>query len=538
MAFTERIAVIIDAVKDGAVRGLGATGVAAEGVAVKTRGANLMLRALNTTGLASTAMGKRLTAGANETGTALGGMRAAGIGLGSVLKVGVAGGAVAAAAGIAAFAVKGAKDFIALTSEVRAFQRVSGETAQDSSKMVAASKMLGMSTETTARGVAMLAKNLGTGKLKLSDYGVEVKRTSQGHLDMAATVANVSAHYQSLGSIEEKAAFAQAAYGKSWAQMTPFLSKGKEELQQIYAQAAKRGLIFNQSDLDQGRELSVKMRELDEAGKGLGITLGKEVVPALADGATVATEFLDSIQPVLHTVGQFPGALKRIGFGLHDLLAPWEDSKLAALDQVQAYDKAANANKDFAEGMLAQVQATNNAKVGLQGLTAETENYVGVALSAEAANRSVIDAIDNVTKAQKDASDAGGHNAEANKRVDDSLFSLKQSINQAAEANKAAAIAQAAGTSEAHQAAVGQQAYADTLDYYAHSSSPAAALATAQLKNTVNSLGGEIDVTRYKASLPIKLFLDTAEAEGKLNSLKAKWDELTHAFGPVGPQGP
>lgn len=538
MAFVERIAVVIDSAHQGAVRGLNETGLAAGELGKKTTSARAAIALLDRTGLSAAGSMGKLRKAIVETGSVTKGLEKSGIGVSKALGVGVAGGALAAGAAIAAFALHGVSEFVSLTAEVRAFQRVSGESAQDASKMVAITKVLGLESSTAARGVGMLAKNIGTGKLVLSDYGLQTKRTAQGNVDMAATVADVAEKYQSIEDPTKRAAFAQAAYGKSWQQLTPLLGKSREELKKITDDAQARGLIFKQEDLDKGRELGRATKELGEAATGLSISLGEELVPAISFVVGGLTDFVDGIKPALQWVGD-------LGSGVSDLAHEIRSHLSAGMAEDEANFRNAvsakavwDAEKKRADAMLESINAAKSLTMGMGGLTQATENYVGVALGAEGADRAAAAQIRDVTVATMEAAAAKGTDAvAANQKLSDANFALEEAINRAAEAHKAQAIAAAAGTTEEHQAQVGLEAYRDTLNFYANSTSPAAVAATQALKDKLNEL---------TPPPPIPLTIDASQAHAELARLnmaiagsvaKAAAGIKLNLFGvPVGPR--
>lgn len=230
---------------------------------------------------------------------------------GQLLQTGLVAGALAGGAAIAKFAVDGVQQFASLTGEVRAFSRVSGESAESSSKLVFAVKQLGIEPDAATSAFGRLATRLGTGKADLEQYGIKT-RDANGHMrDMADIVADLSDKYQKAGSAQEKAAVANEAFGKSWQTLAPLLGKGADELQRIYDTAGKDHQIFSQADLEAGRQFSVATRELSSAVQGIKVELGKEVMPMLTDGMKAFTTTLQTTDQGLQSVGLSLGSVTK-----------------------------------------------------------------------------------------------------------------------------------------------------------------------------------------------------------------------------------
>ena len=199
----------------------------------------------------------------------------------------------AAALGIAEMAVKGAKDFVALTAEVRGYQRTLGGTAESNSVLAAQMRMLGVDSATAEKSFGMLAKRIGEGQDTLSQWGVTVARDKNGNVDMQKTLLNMGDAYKSIQDPTQRAAFASEQLGRGYQALAPFLGKSREELKAFGEEAAKNHMVFDQSQLDKGREMGLTMKQMKEAVQGLFLALGEDLVPmmtTLTKGLTAVIE--------------------------------------------------------------------------------------------------------------------------------------------------------------------------------------------------------------------------------------------------------
>lgn len=525
----ERIAVIVDAVKDGAVRGLNDTGRAAEGMAGKTKGANLALGFLNRTGLAQTSIGQRLVSNIESQGTALGGLRESGIGVGSMMGVAIPAAAAVGTAAIAKFALDGVEKFGAATAEVRGLQRTMGDSAEDASRLRFAAKALGIDLNAVERGAGLMAKSIGNGTSKLKDYGVQIAHDKQGNVDMSATIANVAQAFQETDDPARRAAIGAAAFGRGWQQMAPILGKSKSELRDLYDTAASQHQIFNQKDLDDGRKMSLAMRELKTEIDGLEIEVGKGLVPVLTEGTQTLTELMgvaDKIVGPLGGVGNVIGGITDAaidsvpGVGMmHQALGLLGGSSDDSSDKAKKH--AAAERKRAAAVQQAKEKTQEETKALLDNLNA-IQGEIDTDLNAEQAQRQLADSIGDYLVKQKAATDAKGKDAAKNKELDDATFALKQQINSTAEAVAAKAAADYRGKDAVEKARLSNDAYRGALMEQAQSAIPAVRLQALQLIADLDRVSGE-HVGHVS--------LDTSQAVQAIIDLTGRWDAFAVKVG-------
>ncbi len=228
----------------------------------------------------------------------------------TLIKTAVAGGAAVAGVALAKFALEGIDQFATLTSGVRAFQRVSGTTAEDASKLVFATKELGVAPDAAASAFGRLATRIGSGKIDLQQYGVEVAKNKDGTTDLAGTVANLSAAYQKTTDPTARAALANEAFGRSWQTLAPLLGKGAEDLKKIYDQAGKDHQIFSQADLDAGREYSLAVKQLGDAFAGLKVEIGQALIPVVTQATSGLTQGIQATDQATASLGGLGGIFK------------------------------------------------------------------------------------------------------------------------------------------------------------------------------------------------------------------------------------
>ncbi|MGH9015577.1 MAG: hypothetical protein ACRDZ1_16805 [Acidimicrobiia bacterium] len=280
--FAERIQVIIDTNVGGAVRGFGQTGAAATELGTKT---SLADRALASVGLQ-------------------------GVKTGTVMKTAVAGGALVAGARLVQFGKQGVDAFVGLTSEVRDFQRASGASAEDASRFVAVLDDMGIKSEVGEKAIFRLGREAHDGGPKLREFGVEIAHTKDGMPDLTGTLLNVADAYRATNDPAERAALAQAAFGRAGKELIPILEQGRKGLKEFFAAAEEGHQIFDQGDIDRGRQYELAIDNLQDAWRGLQLEIGEGVVPTLTTGANTLATLVNTADKATTPIGGLSSAIE------------------------------------------------------------------------------------------------------------------------------------------------------------------------------------------------------------------------------------
>lgn len=378
-------------------------------------------------------------AGVSQQSTAAGrAMQQFGLsGAGGALAVGV--GVTAAGAAVAKFVKGSIGHFVDLTGQVRAFQRVTGGGAEESSQLVAAINVLGLDSDRAGTAVFRMAKNLDGQREALAKLGVTVATTADGNVDLTATFLNVADAVQAAGAGFKADEITAAAFGSRVGKdLLPILLRGRAGLQELFTEAQRHHEIFSQADLEKGRQLTLATRQLQQAFAGLEVEAGQALVPAatnITKASISVVEFTDNVgraasklhlfEPLVATLHLLSGASKSAGVDL-------------AAAAVEA-EKAAEATKE---------QTT-----ALDGFVSATRAYTGATRGVESATKALADAQDAGTRKTKDQADA----AAAARRADDDLRSAQEALTKAqrdAPANLARAHSDAAKAVDAEAKAV------------------------------------------------------------------------------------
>ncbi len=344
---------------------------------------------------------------------------------GQVLGTAVAGGAIVGGAALAKFAIDGVQKFSDLTSQVRAFSRVAGTSAEDSSRLVFAMRELGIAPDVAATSVGRLETKLGTGKEHLEKFGIATHDANGEMLGAGDILANIAEAYQKTNDQSERAAIGNEAFGKSWQKMTPLLGKPREELEALYNEAGKDHQVFSADDLEKGRKLAIATTQLKDAWSGLQVELAEELVPTV-------TTLTTGLTGLLHIVDEVPGALSHI--------SPAIDAIGQSTVGVSGFSNVLGAAGDAAQDSLNPMHALTGVVGDLGdifgGSGDDADGFADKQKKLQDATAHLADVMANKNHTAKEARDAEKAYADASKELNTAQEATAKAIKKVDDAQK------------------------------------------------------------------------------------------------------
>lgn len=208
------------------------------------------------------------------------------------------GAALAAGVGIAIkFGNDSIKAFQGAAGEAAKLSRITGMTAEDSSRLGFAMKQTGIDVAAGTKAMTILGKTLekAAGSEKsaaaITDaLGFAFTDASGGVRDMSELLPEIADRFAKMDNGSEKTALALKLFGKSGADLVPLLNKGSEGLAELAAKSDAFGNTISGSMLDKLKASKQAQRDWDAAMQGLQVTLGSELLPLLTQGATLINQ--------------------------------------------------------------------------------------------------------------------------------------------------------------------------------------------------------------------------------------------------------
>lgn len=472
---TERLALLITADADQAVREFGRVGNAAE-------------RDLG-----------NATAKSGKFGGALDALGLSGVTAGTALTTGLAAGGIA----LAKFTADGVAGFVNLADKVRDFQRASGATTEESSRFIAVLDDFGISAETGAAAVFKLAKTVGTGAADLEKFGVEVVKNKNGTVDLTETLLNVADAYAATTDPVARTQIAFAAFGKQGQQLLPILEKGRQGLAEFFEGAEESGQILSDEDIANAREFELAMDDLGDAVARLQRQLGEGLVPLISDLATATSKVLGAVSKLSDPLGREAELVKEYAEKTGQAVEKTEDLASATGQSTEAMNASAESIEAVTKAIGANVEALDDQ---LEGFRAQIDSGFAYERSLNALE----DAQKEYTEALKgDAEKTQAENAETASRA---LLSLQESYVAVADAAVRQADDQAKAAGRVLTEADKYRIYRDRLIELKDTVKPGSELRT--------SLEGLINALPENRTATITVDVDTSRVDALIAKLR------------------
>lgn len=204
---------------------------------------------------------------------------------------------LAAAFTVAAFSSK-IKEQIDLANKLDDSAQKAGTTAKSLSTLVYASSFAGLDITALTGSLSKLSKAMfdaDTGNKKMAAtfqaMGISIK-DQEGKLRASdAVLLDLAARFSSMPDGAQKSALAMELFGKSGADMLPFLNKGRDGIEQLREKARQMGLELTNEAASAAAAFNDKLTEMHAKTEGVWRQLATRLLPTLT---VVADGFLDS----------------------------------------------------------------------------------------------------------------------------------------------------------------------------------------------------------------------------------------------------
>src|SRR5690242_2681892 len=161
-----------------------------------------------------------------------------------------------------------------LTGSLDKLNRVLGQAADGSKRQTAALKAVGVSTK-------------------------EIRDGTVGTVEVLLRAADA---FQDMPDGIQKATLAQELFGKSGAQLIPFLNQGRDGIEALTAEAERMGLVVSGETAAAADAFNDNLTRLSGSAQGLGLSMAQELLPTLVD---VTDGFVTLVGTKSESVGFF-----------------------------------------------------------------------------------------------------------------------------------------------------------------------------------------------------------------------------------------
>lgn len=215
--------------------------------------------------------------------------------------------AIGAGVGVVGIGAKLAKETIQWDVAVKKLSGITGATAKETSELLAVANYMGIAMEDSAGAFAKFSKNVGAAKEKMEVARAEGKLGTDIFSKLGYTLEDIKGkntvevfkmiqeRLRGMKDGAEKTRVEMELFGRTGYQMHAMLNMSAEQMDKVAERAKAMGLIIDDETAAKSAKLNRELKDLENTGKRLAVSIGHELVPVFNDYAKevldVAKEF-------------------------------------------------------------------------------------------------------------------------------------------------------------------------------------------------------------------------------------------------------
>lgn len=215
--------------------------------------------------------------------------------------------AIGAGAGVVGLGAKLAKEAIQWDVVVKKLSGITGATAKETSELLAVANYMGIAMEDSAGAFAKFSKNVGAAKEKMEVARAEGKLGTDIFSKLGYTLEDIKGkntvevfkmiqeRLRGMKDGAEKTRVEMELFGRTGYQMHAMLNMSAEQMDKVAERAKAMGLIIDDDTAAKSAKLNRELKDLENTGKRLAVSIGHELVPVFNDYAKgvldIAKEF-------------------------------------------------------------------------------------------------------------------------------------------------------------------------------------------------------------------------------------------------------
>ena len=215
--------------------------------------------------------------------------------------------AIGAGVGVVGIGAKLAKEAIQWDVAVKKLSGITGATAKETSELLAVANYMGVAMEDSAGAFAKFSKNVGAAKEKMEVARAEGKLGTDIFSKLGYTLEDIKGkntvevfkmiqeRLRGMKDGAEKTRVEMELFGRTGYQMHAMLNMSAEQMDKVAERAKAMGIIIDDETAAKSAKLNRELKDLENTGKRLAVSIGHELVPVFNDYAKgvldVAKEF-------------------------------------------------------------------------------------------------------------------------------------------------------------------------------------------------------------------------------------------------------
>ena len=215
--------------------------------------------------------------------------------------------AIGAGVGVVGIGAKLAKEAIQWDVAVKKLSGITGATAKETSELLAVANYMGVAMEDSAGAFAKFSKNVGAAKEKMEVARAEGKLSTDIFSKLGYSLEDIQGkntvevfkmiqeRLRGMKDGAEKTRVEMELFGRTGYQMHAMLNMSAEQMDKVAERAKAMGLIIDDETAAKSAKLNRELKDLENTGKRLAVSIGHELVPVFNDYAKgvldIAKEF-------------------------------------------------------------------------------------------------------------------------------------------------------------------------------------------------------------------------------------------------------
>jgi len=178
-----------------------------------------------------------------------------------------------------------------------------GQSGVDIKALTTAMGRLNKGAATVESGVGAYADVFGFLGISATSASGDLKSADQLLLEIADS-------FEKMPDGAQKSAIAMELFGRSGAQMIPFLNAGASGISELTAQAERLGLVLSSEQASASEQFNDNLSILGATAKGTGNILAGELLPALNEFSGLLVDIAEDGESVASMAGTLSGVMK------------------------------------------------------------------------------------------------------------------------------------------------------------------------------------------------------------------------------------
>lgn len=205
--------------------------------------------------------------------------------------------AIGAGVGVVGIGAKLAKEAIQWDVAVKKLSGITGATAKETSELLAVANYMGIAMEDSAGAFAKFSKNVGAAKEKMEVARAEGKLGTDIFSKLGYTLEDIKGkntvevfkmiqeRLRGMKDGAEKTRVEMELFGRTGYQMHAMLNMSAEQMDKVAERAKAMGLIIDDETAAKSAKLNRELKDLENTGKRLAVSIGHELIPVFNDYA-------------------------------------------------------------------------------------------------------------------------------------------------------------------------------------------------------------------------------------------------------------